>query len=97
MIGDTHEGVIRIDSLVWRHRHEPVRVDVPPGLKERIEERRTLSLVSGELTPFLEALAQMICRDIAAAGADFDMGKYEVEITAKLQPIGTNKRYPVTE
>jgi len=95
MIGDRHVGVIQIDNMVFKMM---IRIpELPEEFREHRIDRRRVDALSGEAKAFAECLMNMVAEDVKAIGPDFDMDKYEIEMTATLQPRGTNKFLPVRD
>jgi hypothetical protein len=89
MINDRHFGVVHIDHFVFDMAMK--RPEVPPEFREEYLDRRRVGFLSDEGRAFMECLMHKVAEDIKALGPDFDFNKHEIEISATLQPKGTNK------
>lgn len=95
MMGDRHIGVVHIDKLVFDTAMKQPERHIPQEFREEIIDRQRVGFLSGEGSAFAECLMHMVAKDIKALGPAFDFDKYEIEITATLQPKGTSIVKPV--
>lgn len=68
---------------------------VTAELCREIVNRAAVGALAMELGVFLEAMIQTMLTKVDVSAQDFNIADYEFELTLKIQPKGTNSKFPV--